>query len=155
MVDRNFIIGVTLGMLVLVGLGALVGWIYAKIRYNMFLKKLDEKIHTPEEIERYIELWKDQKQSEIIREESQDERRRNIRGNGNIRPTERVGDIQELIRGKPTVTKPTGDLNGKRTTERPNNLQDTTSDEIRVSESDIKGTDRDTPEDEQEFDWSW
>jgi hypothetical protein len=72
------------------------------------LKKIDKQIHSPEEIEKFIQQYKEQTEATIKREELENERRRRVRDHdGRIDrfdSAERIGDIKEFIKANRQVS---------------------------------------------------
>lgn len=129
MVNINIIMGLILFVLIA---GLIVGTIILiiiKYKKKSFFKVLDKEIYSSENIDKYIDLYKEQSQSEIIREENQNARRRKLFRDSRGNPAKQLGDIKELIRGKSEVKRTTKFPDDKRGDERRDVLQNTTADE--------------------------
>lgn len=134
MVDMKTIFAILIALLAILGLGFLIGFIWAKIKQRRFLKKLDKEIHEPENVDKYIKAKMEQAQAETTREVNNDGRKRELRklgtrriGIGNTTKNEQSGE--ELIGRESEV---------KRTAEQPSSssrdgkgseLSDTNADE--------------------------
>ena len=129
MVDYTILSEILLGVIIVIIFGGLLGWWFGKVKHKQNLKNIDAEIHKEEHVKKYIDLYKDAKKSENIREGIQNEHRRKrflgtIRGKPRT-PAEQLGDVKELIRREQSIERKIEQPSSERRIEGRNQLPNT------------------------------
>jgi hypothetical protein len=144
MVDWNLITGIFILIMIILVIGALIGWMFAKLKMKLHIRKIEKRLKDPEELKHYLKLKEEQDKSDIERGIINNDRRN------------KVGDIKREFygirkQGNEKFIDSFADYKGTKPRRELSIPEDT------PRESEDRNSEPDKPElgeDKQEFDWS-